>query len=336
MKKSIYTALFASTLLCSCSTPSVYNAISENGEVSMEKFHEEIQKGADVNEYSSFERPFPLITFESTEACQTLIEKGADVKAYNEKYDMSVLMGVAAFSQNPEKIDLLIKNGADINERSKTGRSPIIFAAQMNQNPQIIKELLKKGANVNDTENHQQTPLMFAATYNSNPEIIKTLLKNGAKLESKDFQGYSAVTFAVTNRQYENAKVLLNAGAKLPLENIMLSENEKIYNDIALYKGAIKNGANVNKVLPTEEKDTPLIWATCSPAISKQVVKLLLDSGANVYAKDINGYMATDCDSPEKVQLIRNHIKKAKEQKQQAKRQKLNNELQDLEGDKLF
>ena len=45
MKKSILTALFASILLCGCSTPSVYNAIAENGEVSMEKFHEEIQKG---------------------------------------------------------------------------------------------------------------------------------------------------------------------------------------------------------------------------------------------------------------------------------------------------
>jgi ankyrin repeat protein len=91
----------------------------------------------------------------------------------------------------PHIVKSLLKAGADPNIHSRTeepvndNRTPLILAIQ-NGNKEIIKRLLAAGANVNDTTSKGYTPLYaVAATYGNNKEITLMLLEAGANQNTK-------------------------------------------------------------------------------------------------------------------------------------------------------
>ena len=368
--KTILKTVFWGILLCigGCSTVSVYDSVDSSGHIDANKFKEALAAGADPNELSAKSIP-PLAQFPHPAMLQLLVDSGADVNLYVSEQEVSVLQLAAANSpfpeqieflishgaevnrqdkdgatpliyaavnKNPEVIKVLLKNGADMNLRSANGNTVLIVAAQNNKNPDIISTLVKAGAKVNETGVKGQTPLMFAATFNSETSVLKRLLQLGAKINMKDDDGISAVKFALHNHQYENASALLKAGAKIEIQDILLSSDEKIYNNVEYIKLALKNGEKVNKPMATEERDTPLIWTVCNGHFSNKVVETLLQNGADAYAKDANGYTVFDCDSPEKVSIVRNYLRKKNEQQKQKEQKRLDDELKALESDKLF
>jgi len=91
----------------------------------------------------------------------------------------------------PTIVKSLLKFGANPNihsrgqESTNDTRTPLILAIQ-NGNKEIIKALLAAGANVNDTTSKGYTPLYaVAATYYNNKEIILMLLEAGANQNVK-------------------------------------------------------------------------------------------------------------------------------------------------------
>ena len=76
-------------------------------------------------------------------------------------------------------IQRLLKAGADVNELSPNGETPLMFAAR-NGNVDAVKVLLDQKADVNAKEKIRgTTPLMWAAEQ-SHPEAMKLLLASGA------------------------------------------------------------------------------------------------------------------------------------------------------------
>ena len=75
---------------------------------------------------------------------KVLIAAGADVKAKND-FDITALMWCTT---DEAKVGLLIGKGADVNARSKQGRTPLLIAAASEPRPAIVKLLLDSGADL--------------------------------------------------------------------------------------------------------------------------------------------------------------------------------------------
>ncbi|KAI4454386.1 ankyrin repeat-containing protein [Holotrichia oblita] len=85
-------------------------------------------------------------------------------------------------TENVEIMEVLLRNGADVNYVDKKGRhlTPL-FTAIETQNKKIIKILFREGAEINFKSNYDVTPL-YVAILLGNTDIIKLLIKRKAHL----------------------------------------------------------------------------------------------------------------------------------------------------------
>ena len=86
------------------------------------------------------------------------IRSGANV---NESIAGRPLIFAYAEDEFTEQLSFLIRRGADINARTKYGRTPLHEAA-LNGNIKTVKILIESGANVNVKNNRGETPLFYA------------------------------------------------------------------------------------------------------------------------------------------------------------------------------
>ena len=139
-----------------------------------------------------------------------LIEAGADVNALSGD-DRTPLHEAAAWSANPELIELLVAAGADVNARDASGYTPLHSAAWYNPRPEIATALLAAGADVNARHPDGYVPSglpgddrspLFMAVYRggvyiggaprptrSNVSVVEVLVRAGADLEQTDNSG---------------------------------------------------------------------------------------------------------------------------------------------------
>ena len=78
---------------------------------------------------------------------------------------------IALENQNPEIINYLLDQGADVNHENAWSESPLYSSIRMN-NIKIIKIIIKNGGNVNVKNNHGESPLHIAVRI-GNIEIIE-------------------------------------------------------------------------------------------------------------------------------------------------------------------
>jgi ankyrin repeat protein len=102
----------------------------------------------------------------------------------------------------------LIKAGADVNVKYKSGRMPITLFSQYNSSPEVIKALIEAGADVNTKTDFGNTPLILTAQHNPNPEVITMLLNLGANPKAKDRRGKMAIDYARENENLKNTEAL--------------------------------------------------------------------------------------------------------------------------------
>ena len=120
---------------------------------------------------------------DDVEMAQLLIKAGADVKAATRVGSMTPLF-MAAKNGSAAMLQLLITAGADVNSAStSTGTTPLMLAAAAGK-ADAVKVLVEKGANVNAKDlTNGQTALMFAASLNRD-EAIKVLTGRGADMKA--------------------------------------------------------------------------------------------------------------------------------------------------------
>ena len=176
---------------------------------------------------------------------------------------------LAVQSGNLECVKILLKYKAEIEERGDYigGYYPCctpLFVAAANGDVYILSFLVKSGADVNARSgdvDEQLTPLMIACK-NGKLNAVLYLIDEGAEVNLEDFFGYTALHYAATFRNNNNALSCL-----------------------------IDNGANVNAL--TIDNRTPLMLA-CE---SGNLVNCLLQNGAYVDFQDDDGqtalYLAT-------------------------------------------
>lgn len=206
----------------------------------------------------------PLSISTDLEILKLLIEKGADV-------DMKSEIGSTALMNTLDvnKIDFLLKNGANINAVNDTNDSALtnIFriveegAFKLDSKPLneeymklVARLLIEKGINVNIVNNKGYDAFLYAINFGFK-DIINLLIEKGTDIKRKNQKGENALLLSAEGGNYETSKLL------------------------------IEKGLRVNTV--DNEGITPLMKAVSS--LNIDLIKLLIEKGADVNAKTLSG-----------------------------------------------
>jgi ankyrin repeat protein len=149
-------------------------------------------------------------------------------------------------------VNILLKNGANINSQNNIGMTSLHGAVLNPANVDITRLLLAKGANVNLCDYKEQSPLNYAVACNiDNSENIKLLLNAGADINLKDIHGDSILLASMEHINIELIKMLLEFGHhpdEANDEGITPLHLAMMYNDSESIDLLLKSGANVNKL----------------------------------------------------------------------------------------
>jgi ankyrin repeat protein len=198
---------------------------------------------------------------------------------------------------------LLIENGADLEcQRTENGHimTPLMHACEIGDSA-TVKLLVTKGANLTSIDSNEFNCLHYASK-NGQTEALKILLENKVNPnEVVKTSKYSPLHFAVDSGNFVAVKMLVDYGANIeyrnlegntPLSNAALGGKVEIANFL-ISKGANVNNKGVeNSSWADNNAKTVLHFGIKSG--NSQVVRLLLDSGANTFIRDGAGDDAYD------------------------------------------
>jgi len=172
----------------------------------------------------------------------------------------------AVISNNLDKVENLLKEGADINityskatDSDNGSITPVLYAASYGYT-KLLEFLVDKGADLNLTDSQGNNPLL-GATIRDNYANVKFLLDKGANINAKDNDGNTSLMIASRQGYRKIVDLLINKDAKID---------------------EIDNKNNY----------TALMYATYFS--EKDIIKLLLDKGADIDKKNIDGQTALD------------------------------------------
>ncbi|TEY45515.1 hypothetical protein BOTCAL_0330g00100 [Botryotinia calthae] len=242
-----------------------------------------------------------------------LLKTGADIETVCPK-DFTPLLIAAELGHSPvvqilinSKANLLAKDYQQENALHKAARKghveipsliEIPFGENFNKtalhiaidrrNEGVIRALIEAGADVNASDELSLTPLMKSVVDNL-PDTIDLLIEKGADVDAKGFREHAALSMAATAGNIVAIKKLLAAGAEVDAGKDTYSGTALVRaassghkNDALIVKELILHGADVNAVCDGE---TVLMHSALRPP----VMKLLIEAGANIEAKDAEG-----------------------------------------------
>ncbi|XP_059159250.1 uncharacterized protein LOC131943248 [Physella acuta] len=175
-----------------------------------------------------------------------LLKMRANINSQSRQYGESVL-ALATKNGHFKTVDLLLKNGANVDGINYAGQSHLMQAAESGKS-EIVQLLLKNGADINKFDNTGFIALQSAVIF-GHYNCVELLLKNHARVNHQSNNGASALIIAATKRHYNIVKLLLAYGADVH----QFDENNNNALKIALQVGdtetiklLLKHGATVN------------------------------------------------------------------------------------------
>jgi ankyrin repeat protein len=135
------------------------------------------------------------------EVAESLLAHGPDLTIKNNRGANALLL--ATNDPEPPILHALLKMQVDVNEKSDSGRTPLMELAgghawpygTPTAYPDEMGMLLEKGSRVNEKDTQGHTALMFAA-WSGSTEVVQALLAKGARAEDKDADGKTARDYA--------------------------------------------------------------------------------------------------------------------------------------------
>jgi ankyrin repeat protein len=157
-----------------------------------------LKAGADPNERGADDQTALMIIARTplVDAARVLVKAGADVNAVEKWRGQTALMWAAAQKQ-PEMLQFLIDNGADVDAQSL----PNNWERQVSAEPRM--KILPAGG---------LTPLLYAAREGCT-ECVRLLIEAGADLNKTDPENVSPLVMAGLNAKWDSMKLLIEAGA---------------------------------------------------------------------------------------------------------------------------
>lgn len=264
----------------------------------------------------------------NTATVHALLEGGADPNVHEKNGGQTALMWAIAEQHHPDVVRELVQHKADVNAKSRTGFTALMFAAR--GDVESARILLNAGADPNATiPDWGGTALIIASTMGQT-DVVEALLDKGADPNYKDGNSFTALHSAVRNSDYgEDAgeraiavatvKVLIAHGAdvnarlnqekptvrgldELELQGATPLALAAEVNNLDAIKALVAGGADPN--IPTEKGTTPLMLAAGAAtdvqrarsieerAMAIDTAKYLVDHGADVNAVGEFGWTA--------------------------------------------
>jgi len=227
-------------------------------------------------------------------------------------------------------VDLLVDNDVDLNQVDPDGVSPLLLAI-INTNWDIAKRLIEAGADINQWDMFGQGPLLAAVGSRNNAglkvdgilnmtdglTIVRMLLEGGANPNMQLFyrpaktrggplsRGTTPLIRAASSADIEVMKLLLEYGAKADQPQADLQTPVSALAGSRGNRGEVAEGlrilaeagADLNVMavphhLQRARGGTPLHYAV--RANNRQAVEALIELGADIDGKDIDGLTALD------------------------------------------
>ena len=136
---------------------------------------------------------------------QVLLDKGADVRKRDRKFDAVLIYAVTAYADNIDLVRLLLDRGAVVDENSKDGCTALISAASKGH-VGVAKLLLESGAEINMQDGDGSTALIYAAQ-EGYVAMVELLLQRGANVDIVDGFGKVAKDYVEEELSYSNIKI---------------------------------------------------------------------------------------------------------------------------------
>jgi ankyrin repeat protein len=188
-------------------------------------------------------------------------------------------------SEDVSGVRQALQAGVNADAQDQSGRTPLMIAA-LKGNREIVTLLLDAGANPNAGDNVGETALMKAIESGNN-DLLDLLLDRGADLAAKGrYNGMTALHLAASQVDVTALKILLNRNPDLNLRDsngntalVLAAADFSEAVPVLLAKGADVNATNVAGA-------TALMFAVTS----QSNIQLLLDHGADINARDNDGW----------------------------------------------
>jgi ankyrin repeat protein len=198
------------------------------------------------------------------------------------------LLAEAVARGNREIVEVLLLAGANVNGRTRDGRTPLMSISDKTS-VDLLRDLLSYGANVNARDDYGDNAIIVAAGL-PNLGLLKELMSAGARIDAMNSVGQNALFVAARNN-VEAVDLLIKSGADL---NVRDEDGQTAlmamasYGDVALFQALANKGANVD--LADYEGRTTLMLAASNedPAIAELMIRM----GANIDVQATDGTTA--------------------------------------------
>lgn len=230
------------------------------------------------------------------------------------------LLHLATINQDVELVKLLLDKGIYINSKNTLGKTALYIAVELG-NVEIVKLLLHHQADINIAANDSSLPI-YVSNQPDKEEIFKMLINNGANvnikckrqtvLEDAVRKGCSSnVQHILThcsvdltiNKDCLTIAVLSNGKRYNAIRNMLLDygfkadpqcvDNAQFFHTVIakgyveVVQNLLKLGAKVNELKKNSDQNS-LLHTACQYEQLK-IVKLLINYGSNLNAKNIHG-----------------------------------------------
>ena len=232
----------------------------------------------------------------SSEILEYLIQKKVSISD-KDSYGFTALFWAIMKGRNLKNIEILLKNGANIYDRTATGMTPLMcsFYNEYISQFELAKRLYELGSNINDSDMNGASVFQHALIASNDIRVIKYLIDNNINKTKQDNNGNNPLIYAVQNPLFSQ---VLDLGIfhkndfyvidKFGLSAIhyaaMQNENTEVFRKL--------KELDINLNIINNDKITPLMLA--SEYNSIEIVSLLIELKADPKAIDVYGNTAFD------------------------------------------
>jgi len=228
------------------------------------------------------------IIYNDVAGVKALLQSNANANGW---FSHHSILGLAAHSNMPQLIDLLVEHKADVDIVCGLNNTPLLSASIWGDNESVAC-LLKHKANVAAHANNSVSPLK-AAIINNRLSTTSILLDGGADMEATENTDMTALTYAINKADYSMVELLLQHKANVNSTSTKggIAGMTPLFFAIAMCKDSniiellIQHNADVNVINYDEE---PMLLYAAVLAEGEDVdnpssaLRILIDNKADV------------------------------------------------------